>query len=77
MLGVTTYVTTDIVSAPFLWVAPLALYLLTFIIAFQAKPAIRPQFALTVQAVSLSGLRPVHPPVWPGLARRPPESASS
>ena len=38
LLGVTTYVATDIGSAPFLWVAPLALYLLTFVLAFQAKP---------------------------------------
>lgn len=34
MLGVTTYVTTDVASAPLLWVIPLALYLLTFIIVF-------------------------------------------
>ena len=37
MLGVTTYLATDIASAPFLWVAPLALYLLTFVIAFAYK----------------------------------------
>lgn len=53
MLGVTTHLTTDVASAPFLWVAPLALYLLTFIIAFQAKPLIRPGFALQVQAAFL------------------------
>ena len=35
MLGVTTHLTTDVASAPFLWVVPLALYLLTFVIAFQ------------------------------------------
>lgn len=34
MLGVTTYITTDVASAPLLWVIPLALYLLTFIIVF-------------------------------------------
>ena len=34
MLGVTQYLTTDIASAPFLWVLPLGLYLLTFIIVF-------------------------------------------
>ncbi|HET9160270.1 MAG TPA: fused MFS/spermidine synthase [Caulobacteraceae bacterium] len=34
MLGVTAHMTEDIASAPFLWVAPLALYLLTFILAF-------------------------------------------
>ena len=43
MLGVTTHITTDIASAPFLWVAPLALYLLTFIIAFQARPLDQPR----------------------------------
>jgi hypothetical protein len=34
LLGVTTHISTDVASAPFLWVAPLALYLLTFVIAF-------------------------------------------
>ena len=40
MLGVTTHLSTDVASAPFLWVVPLALYLLTFVIAFQTRPAI-------------------------------------
>jgi hypothetical protein len=52
MLGVTNYVTTDVGSAPFLWVAPLALYLLSFIIAFQARPLIHPRIALLVQAAA-------------------------
>lgn len=38
MLGVTTYITSDIASVPLLWIVPLALYLLTFIIAFASKP---------------------------------------
>jgi SAM-dependent methyltransferase len=50
MLGVTTYITTDVASAPFLWVLPLALYLLTFIIAFQARPAIPKDVTLLLQA---------------------------
>jgi hypothetical protein len=50
MLGVTNYVTVDLGSAPFLWVAPLALYLLTFVIAFQARPIIPPAVTLTLQA---------------------------
>ncbi|HBI18350.1 MAG TPA: spermidine synthase, partial [Brevundimonas sp.] len=41
--------TTDVASAPFLWVIPLALYLLTFVIAFQTRPAIPPVLALSVQ----------------------------
>ena len=39
MLGVTFHMTTDIASDPLLWVIPLALYLLTFIIAFAKLPA--------------------------------------
>ncbi len=38
MLGVTFHMTTDIASIPLLWVIPLALYLLTFIIAFARTP---------------------------------------
>lgn len=38
MLGVTTHMTTDIASIPLLWVIPLALYLITFIIAFARVP---------------------------------------
>jgi SAM-dependent methyltransferase len=34
MLGLTTYLTTDIASVPLLWTLPLALYLLTFILVF-------------------------------------------
>lgn len=34
MLGVTTTITTDTVSMPLLWIVPLALYLITFIIVF-------------------------------------------
>ena len=55
MLGVTSHVTTDIASAPFLWVAPLALYLLTFIIAFQARPLIASRYALMFQAAAVLG----------------------
>jgi len=33
-IGVTTYMTTDIASMPLLWIIPLALYLLTFILVF-------------------------------------------
>jgi len=54
MLGVTTYITTDVASAPFLWVLPLALYLTTFIIAFQQKPAIPLEMTLVLQAAALA-----------------------
>jgi len=38
MLGVTTYLTTDIAAIPFIWIIPLALYLLTFILVFARWP---------------------------------------
>ena len=41
MLGVTTYITTDIASVPLLWVLPLALYVSTFIFVFANKPWIK------------------------------------
>lgn len=54
MLGVTTYITTDVASAPFLWVLPLALYLATFIIAFQDRPLISPDLTLTLQGLAIA-----------------------
>lgn len=38
MLSVTTYLSTDIAAIPLLWVIPLALYLLTFILVFATRP---------------------------------------
>ena len=52
MLGVTAYLSTDVASAPFLWVVPLALYLATFVIAFQARPLIPLWLTLTLQAAA-------------------------
>jgi len=50
MLGVTSHLSTDVASAPFLWVVPLALYLLTFVIAFQNRPWIPLKATLPIQA---------------------------
>lgn len=51
MLGFTTFVTTDVAAVPLLWVLPLALYLLTFIIAFADKQVISLTTTRSVQAV--------------------------
>lgn len=40
MLGVTTYLSTDIASIPLIWVVPLALYLLSFILVFSRLPSL-------------------------------------
>ncbi|HEY9237061.1 MAG TPA: fused MFS/spermidine synthase [Phenylobacterium sp.] len=53
MLGVTTHITTDVASAPFLWVIPLALYLATFIIAFSDRPIISQRTTLLLQAAAV------------------------
>src|SRR6266566_173717 len=53
LLGVTSYITTDVASAPLLWVIPLALYLLSFVVAFARRPPIRASWSLAGQAASI------------------------
>lgn len=52
MLGVTTHLSVDVASTPFLWVIPLAIYLLTFVIAFSRRPAIPLEITLMAQAAT-------------------------
>lgn len=69
MLGVTTYLTTDLASIPLLWAIPLALYLGAFVVAFSRMRdgALRAAarglpFLVTAQAVTMgAGV------VWPIL----------
>ncbi|MDF1506018.1 fused MFS/spermidine synthase, partial [Roseisolibacter sp. H3M3-2] len=42
LMGVTRYLTTDVAPVPLLWVVPLALYLVTFIVAFSPRLRVRP-----------------------------------
>ena len=51
LLGVTTYVTSEVASVPLLWVLPLALYLLSFIFAFAKRQLVSP--ARVSQALGL------------------------
>jgi hypothetical protein len=53
MLGVTTYITTDIAAIPLLWVAPLTLYLLTFIIVFAKISPLHQSIFTTVASISI------------------------
>jgi hypothetical protein len=54
MLGATTYITTDIAAIPLLWVLPLALYLLSFIIVFsKVPPGVHKAFVLALPLVLL------------------------
>lgn len=54
LLAVTTHITTDIFSVPLLWVLPLGIYLLTFIIAFSKKPVIPYHWVLKAQPIAVS-----------------------
>ena len=40
LLGVTTFLTTSVAPVPLLWVVPLSLYLITFIVAFAHRPRV-------------------------------------
>jgi hypothetical protein len=40
LVAVTAHISTNVAAAPFLWVMPLALYLLTFVITFQRRPIV-------------------------------------
>jgi hypothetical protein len=69
MLGVTQHLTTDIAAAPLLWVLPLTLYLLTFVIAFArlAEPVVRLASALlpfAVVALAFDLLEVFEPALW-------------
>lgn len=52
LFGVTTYITTEIAPTPLLWTIPLALYLVTFVLAFAGKNRLPERFA----GVALTGL---------------------
>jgi len=54
MLGVTNYITTDLASAPLLWILPLGLYLVTFILAFGRGSSLKLGWLSTAQAIGLA-----------------------
>ena len=57
LFGVTTYITTEIAPTPLLWTIPLALYLVTFILAFAGKTLLSDHiasYALGVLALLLT-----------------------
>lgn len=53
LLGVTGYVTTDIASFPFLWIVPLSLYLLSFILTFSKRPLLDHALAVKLLPVAI------------------------
>jgi spermidine synthase len=49
LLATTLHISTDVASAPFLWVVPLALYMLSFIVVFARRPVLKHRWMLMVQ----------------------------
>jgi len=66
LLGVTNYITTDIAQVPLLWIIPLAIYLLTFILVFAPKPIL--PYKLMVRAQPLLLLPVIVIPSYWGLS---------
>jgi SAM-dependent methyltransferase len=69
MMGVTTFLSTDVAAVPLLWAMPLGAYLLTFMLAFARRPWIPVRLlawlapAVMVLATVIL-LAPLHRPVW-------------
>lgn len=53
MLAVTTFVSTDIAAVPLLWIAPLTIYLLSFVIAFATRRVMSERFWWRSMAILL------------------------
>lgn len=51
LVALTAHISTDVAAAPFLWVVPLALFLLTFVITFARRPVIPHSLMLMLQPV--------------------------
>ena len=68
LVAVTAHISTDVAAVPLLWVIPLALYLLTFVIVFARRPIIPHWLVVAVQPVfiiALVGRR------WSSIRSRP------
>jgi hypothetical protein len=56
LVAITAHISTDVASAPFLWVVPLALYLLTFVMCFTDRPLVPLKTWLALQPIAVGVL---------------------
>jgi len=54
LLAVTTHIVTDIISAPLVWVLPLAIYLMTFVLAFSRHRNVSPALMVKIAPAVIS-----------------------
>lgn len=64
LLAVTNHMCQDVASIPFLWILPLSLYLLTFILCFDADGWYRRNVFLVLLVASLGGMALLINPSW-------------
>src|SRR5208282_1497184 len=56
LVAVTAYISTDVAAAPLLWVMPLSLYLLTWVLVFQSRPLLPHRWMLAAQPFAIVGI---------------------
>jgi hypothetical protein len=56
LIAVTAHISTDVAAAPLLWVLPLSLYLLTWVLVFQQRPLLPHKWVLWAQPVAIAGV---------------------
>jgi len=56
LLGVTTYLTQDVAAVPFLWILPLVVYLLSFIVCFEAPRLYNRWLYLPLAVIALGAI---------------------
>src|SRR5256714_1658827 len=56
LIAVTAHISTDVAAAPLLWVLPLSLYLLTWVLVFQSRPLLPHQWMLRLQPLAIAGV---------------------
>src|SRR5438093_1448378 len=56
MLSATTFISTDVEAIPPLWVIPLAMYLLTFVLVFARRPIVPPGLMVRALPIALLAL---------------------
>ena len=56
LIAVTAHISTDVAAAPLLWVLPLSLYLLTWVLVFQSRPLLPHQWMLMLQPLAIAGV---------------------
>ncbi|HEV3499303.1 MAG TPA: fused MFS/spermidine synthase [Bradyrhizobium sp.] len=56
LIAVTAHISTDVAAAPLLWVLPLSLYLLTWVLVFQSRPLLAHKWMLMAQPLAITGV---------------------